>query len=589
MANWTILRAGNATGTNGGPGIGTGSVDSVPNVQAVTAAGVMNPVSGAITLTVSVTPPGPTGTFAGCHLYLELPDQSSSSAQVVGSTAVGGSAAVTGPWSVLDLGDFPYVAAEQPWTIQSPGSFAIDPTLDYPCRLYAASYSGDNENTLIQANQVNATPNVAFTLASLASGTPTAGTSITATSGPITAAVLPNDSGTGKLKTPIIVVVSSVPANIANWCYQLVLTYRSSPGVPDPDPTNPANQFAMTGLESNAGPVIAPQDGIPATHSFVIDTPTSPTSAIVWLQSGINDNGNFRANDIVPGITPSCPISFGVSTGTIDMGQAIQTSIDGTTITTGTGIMSVGVIGTANIADLNVTEAKIADEAVTDSKIANLSASKIFTGTLQIGGANAFLSVTNSGGQQIGWIGTVSIGGTAYNGAWFQQLRVGGANVQSAQITTDASGNVSIDGATLTLNLNNVTTEIVNQLVDSRVAGVYVVDNSYPSSTGTGTAVCPGYVGVAYSGGGAHHNVAQMHTDATSGAGYLDLMANGSDGAITIFSDATGTTRNFMVTGDGTVYMKAASGSASVPATITKWIEVYDPATQTLLGKIPIF
>ena len=69
--------------------------------------------------------------------------------------------------------------------------------------------------------------------------------------------------------------------------------------------------------------------------------------------------------------------------------------------------------------------------------------------------------VYNAAGSQIGFIGVE--GSDA--GGWFKTLSVGGTSFSGGKVKADASGNVTINDATLTLNLNNVVATIANELV----------------------------------------------------------------------------------------------------------------------------
>jgi hypothetical protein len=90
----------------------------------------------------------------------------------------------------------------------------------------------------------------------------------------------------------------------------------------------------------------------------------------------------------------------------------------------------------------------LADGAVTDAKVANLSAGKINTGTLIVGGSgtNANLSIRNGSDIEIGWAGK---SGSDY-GIWGQQLRAGGTNFGNAPFRASSSG-LEIDNAVITL------------------------------------------------------------------------------------------------------------------------------------------
>lgn len=573
MAKWSLLRAGNAANNiAGGGSISPPGPNSVPNAQSVSCTGFMNPVSGAITLTVSVTPPSPAGSFLGVHLFLEIPDQSANPAQVVGTSAVGGSAAVTGPWNTMDLGEYTYSAGQQPWTLTSPGSPNIDATLNYQCRLYAVSFSASAENALVQANRSGASPNVAFTLASLASGSKTAGTSVTATSGPIAAAALAPDNSTGKLKTPVAVIVSSVPANIANWCYQLVLTMGNT------DPTQAANRFAVTGLQTQAGLVVAPADGILTPHSFVLDTPTAATNATVWLQSGLMVNGVFQANPIVPGITPSFPISYGSTSGVLDFSQASVSTL-GSTVAVENGLFGVAVIGQANIAAASIGTAQIQNAAVTDAQIANVSAAKISTGTLTVGGSSyPSISIFNSSGVEVGWIGQ----NAATQGAWFQTLAVGGSSPSSAPMTTDSSGNLSITwpqqtggyggGNTVGLSLSG------GALVATKYSGGNPVQSTYVDGTG---------INIAAGAEVATMTATSLYvpisiTAAQVQASTLVLKAGN------LSSNNTGVPMNYSNGGNqGIQFTGTVGGSGGTFGTYSKGIYLYD-INGSYIGMIPV-
>lgn len=72
--------------------------------------------------------------------------------------------------------------------------------------------------------------------------------------------------------------------------------------------------------------------------------------------------------------------------------------------------------------------------------------------------------VTGTSGSLIGWIGSKVVGAVSYIGAWFQQLYIGGTSAANAKIVADASGNVTINGATITLNSNGTLTTINNSV-----------------------------------------------------------------------------------------------------------------------------
>ncbi len=261
MGRARLLTGGGAPGP-GGSTVSTtvGGATSVTDVQGIAVTGLIDPVSDDILLSITITPPDPIGAFVGCHLYLEIPDQSATAPFTIGSSPIGGPAGITGPWTPIDLGYQAYSAANQPWQIEISAPSGIDPTVNTTCRVYAVAFSTTAENALVQANQPNPTPSQSFTLESLDAISGASATDVTALSGPISAQVLANDNSTGKLLTPVLVNVSSVPSGIKNWAYQLVVTMGTA------DPTNPANQRVVSQPMRAAGNVPSGTDGISVNH-----------------------------------------------------------------------------------------------------------------------------------------------------------------------------------------------------------------------------------------------------------------------------------------------------------------------------------
>lgn len=82
------------------------------------------------------------------------------------------------------------------------------------------------------------------------------------------------------------------------------------------------------------------------------------------------------------------------------------------------------------------------------------------SGQVIVGGISSgtpFISLQNSSAVEVGRLGA-NIDGAGFNGGWFKQFRVGGPSISSPVIQSDASGNVSINGATfkITNGANNV-------------------------------------------------------------------------------------------------------------------------------------
>lgn len=381
--------------------------------------GVMDPVMGIVTLTVSVTPPAADTGFLGCHLYVEIPDQSAAAPATVGTSAAG-SDPVNLPWSPIDLGKQTYDITQQPWTITLPIPAGIDPTVDVNCRLDAPSFSATSDNPLIQYGQPGASPSQTFLLVSLASGTPTAGEKVTAVCGPITALVLPDDDSTGKLKTPVLVTVSTAPATIQGWVGQLILTPAGT------DPTQPANQQTVGNPFTQAGPVYGSPDGVPIPHSFGIDTPTVVTSATVWAITGLTDAaGNTQWNNLVPGITPGCPITYGTSAGTTDAASVMLASIEAS--------MAV-VSGLFGVAALGITNPLLGTQAVATINIANLAVTNPILAALCVQAANLGNSSVTAVAIANLAVGTAAIQTAAITYALIANLAVSSAQIQIATI-----------------------------------------------------------------------------------------------------------------------------------------------------------
>lgn len=309
-------QGGNPSGTPTGAGAPPG------NVSDISVSGTVDPNSKEIFLTVTFTVG--TGTFTGVHIWLDIPDHGTGSGSMtVGSSSVGTSS-VAGPFNPIDLGVQTNPA--QPWNISCafPSYLGLDPTKNIPCRLYIASVSTMTTNQLIQDGQPNATPNAAFTLVSTASGSPTAGTNITANVGALTVQVLGNDDSSGKLMTPFLAQIASVPSPLpTGWGYRLYIYYSQT------DTPTFSDLTPVTDVQSVAGIVPASKSDVvtDVTNTFSLPTPTTTTYATIYALSGLTVNGTFTPNNIATGITNGCPVTFGSNTGTLNAAQVMQSSI----------------------------------------------------------------------------------------------------------------------------------------------------------------------------------------------------------------------------------------------------------------------
>jgi hypothetical protein len=453
------------------------------NVTAIVVTGFIDPNTLAIALQVQVTPPtDPGDTITGCHIYLEVPDQSSGTPVQVGTTDLSGTASLIGPWTPIDCGTFPIGALAARLTIPNiPGPPGINASINIPSRVYANSVSGPIQNTLVEANQPSPTPSQTFTLVSVASGTPANGTNITgltiASGGLVTivADALAPVNVTGKLETPVYVQVADTPV-IPGWCFQLVLTMAGT------DPTLAANQTVLNGgqLYTQAGPVVAPADGISqltTPHSFVLDTPTAVTNAVVWLVAGlVNASGVFQGNNIVPGITPSFPIVYGSTVGTTDASAIITSTI----------AASMAIVnGLFGVATAGITNSLLGSGAVATINVQNLAITNPLLASLAVQAANLATGSVTSTAIAAAAVGTAAIQNAAITNALIANLAVSGAQIQSATIT---GANI----ASATIGTANIGTGVITNaliatatITGAKIASATITDANITSLSAT--------------------------------------------------------------------------------------------------------
>ena len=485
VSNWATIRipangfspafvsmggAGGDGGGGGGGGLPPGSGVAPPDVQDVSATGSVDPNTGLATVQVRVTPPQPAGTFTGCHLYCEIPDQSVRRSHIVGSTPIG-SQPITGPWNPTDIGHHPYNAAQQPWQVTFPIPSGVNPSIDVPSRIYAVSYSTVVENTLVEANQAGYSPNSTFTL--VPGTTPDASgtniTTITTVTGDSISLVVDVEAPVnidGKLQTPFVAIVSDTPQGVDGWGYRLILTYDGT------DPSDPSQQFVLTGYFQQAGIVPSgPADGIPYPHSFRLDTPKTVTRATVWLQAGLVDSsGHFTGNNIVPGVTPSCPVVYGSTVGTTDASAIMISTVDQSmAVVNGLfGIASDGVtntllgpgaVSTINIQALAVTNPLLAQLAVAAGNIQTSAVGNPQLAALAVAATNLQASSVIQSALAPLAVATANLQLNAVTAAVLAPLAVAAANLQTQSVGANALAMLAV--ATANMQASSVTTAIL--------------------------------------------------------------------------------------------------------------------------------
>lgn len=224
------------------------------------------------------------------------------------------------------------------------------------------------------------------------------------------------------------------------------------------------------------------------------------------------------------------------------------------------------------------------------------------------------LIVTDTRGSLIGWVGDRIVNAVTYMGAWFKQLYIGGTGADDAKIVADASGNVTINGATITLSANGVLTTIENlNGPDGLTESLTSLDITIPH--GQLTAVTPfafkswvwDPIGLAYvttatlrtAGGGGRVTLSKVNTGnlvilATDGTGSpfvlvtdgvtpvtlspslglqfagvsaIDATRNGALVNLAISGNFTGTHAQNVGAGDSPTFAKVTSTDYSVGAT----------------------
>ena len=225
--------------------------------------------------------------------------------------------------------------------------------------------------------------------------------------------------------------------------------------------------------------LLASTSATPSPIAVVIPSPDSVTSVSARL---VSFDVNGRTNSETAG-TPQNTLSIGSAAGTLDLRKYLPASSDLFTISGGKIIVAAnqitetaiasGAISTPKLQANAVTANEIAANAVIAGKIATnavtattilagaVTTAKLDTTEISVGGGGSKpgkFGVYNASGSQIGFIGVES----GNEGAWFRTLSIGGTSYGTGRIRADSSGNVTINDATLTLNLNSTVAEITN-------------------------------------------------------------------------------------------------------------------------------
>jgi len=173
---------------------------------------------------------------------------------------------------------------------------------------------------------------------------------------------------------------------------------------------------------------------------------------------------NGRSNSISTYVTPRQDIIVGTSAGQLDFSKAKATTYDPNIFTISSGQFRVWamdgsliVTGTISSAKLNATEISVGGGGSKPGKF----------------------GIYNASGQQIGFIGVES----SYEGGWFKTLRVGGTDKSNAPLVADSSGNLSINGAQITVS---GTYGSRTYSAEMKTTSGYAAVRSYSTATGGG-------------------------------------------------------------------------------------------------------
>lgn len=186
-----------------------------------------------------------------------------------------------------------------------------------------------------------------------------------------------------------------------------------------------------------------------------MSVPTADTAWTVKVQE-INADGKYNELDAE---TPTDTVTVLKGLGSLDLGRVLastyETAIFGVD---GTGHFYVKKLNLLQAFNFSTDEFDIQDPANGFQVIKALSAGKITTGKMKVGGKSATggydkpgqISIWrpnagNNGEDMIGWIGETDDHG--YTGAWFHSLWVGGSDPSTAPLIADNSGNLTIKGS----------------------------------------------------------------------------------------------------------------------------------------------
>lgn len=390
---------------------------------------------------LSGTKPSSLGTYLGIHVYAESPDGGSSRSEVGTDTA--GSAIAAPAFEPTDLGRYPDGADQYLAVFSLPVG---EPA--YYARIYAVGYSATGENTLVPASEPSPSPSCTLLVgvpdeivgreyAELVTGlsvtadlatiggivhtrifttfTPPADTRWTG----VYVHVLYNDDN-GNAVENVGVITNGTGANPSNWF---------------PAPAVQTAKVRALSFSDPAGTTDPTDDGV---NSYVSGLTPETTVSIGTNGGTVNaaNSFNFDTSDFhVDPTTGAWAIK------NVDFTKSINFDTSMFSLVSGDFAIVAGGIGSTQIANDAITTPKILSGSVTTAK---LTTSEINVGN---GGSSMPIRfrVYDASNNPIGWIGDDTFN-TGYVGAWFKRLLVGGTAPSNAPFFADSSGNVVANG-----------------------------------------------------------------------------------------------------------------------------------------------